>query len=69
MRSSGHRRRAWPLCLVRLRRPLRRGAAAKPDPAAPYLGMSQAEIVACAGEPHSPAIESGAEAETLTYQL
>jgi hypothetical protein len=37
------------------------------DPAAPYLGMSQAEIVACAGEPHAR-YRSGAEAETLTYR-
>lgn len=37
------------------------------DPAAPYLGMTQAEIIACAGEPHSR-FRSGAEAETLTYR-
>ena len=36
------------------------------DPAAPYLGMSQAEIVACAGEPHAR-YRSGADAETLTF--
>lgn len=36
------------------------------DPAAPYLGMSQAEIIACAGEPHSR-YESGAQKETLTF--
>ena len=36
------------------------------DPAAPYLGMTQAEIVACAGDPHSR-FRSGANAETLTY--
>ena len=42
------------------------GAAAKQDPAAPYLGMSQAEIIACAGEPHSR-FESGSNTETLTY--
>ncbi len=42
------------------------GAAAKQDPAAPYLGMSQAEIIACAGEPHSR-FESGSNKETLTY--
>ncbi len=37
------------------------------DPAAPYLGMTQAEIIACAGEPHSR-YRSGANAETLTYR-
>ena len=37
------------------------------DPAAPYLGMSQSEIVACAGEPHAR-YRSGAEAETITYR-
>jgi hypothetical protein len=42
------------------------GAQAR-DPAAPYLGMTQAEIVACAGEPHAR-FRSGAEAETLTYR-
>ena len=36
------------------------------DPAAPYLGMSKAEIIACAGEPHAR-YESGAASETLTY--
>ena len=43
------------------------GAAQARDPAAPYLGMTQAEIVACAGEPHAR-YRSGAEAETLTYR-
>ena len=37
------------------------------DPAAPYLGMTQAEIIACAGEPHAR-FRSGANAETLTYR-
>jgi hypothetical protein len=37
------------------------------NPAKPYLGMSKAEIVACAGQPHST-YKSGAQAETLTYQ-
>jgi hypothetical protein len=37
------------------------------DPAAPYLGMTEAEIIACAGEPHAR-YRSGAEAETLTYR-
>jgi hypothetical protein len=41
-------------------------AASGRDPAAPYLGMTQAEIIACAGEPHSR-FKSGADAETLTY--
>jgi hypothetical protein len=41
------------------------GAAAR-DPAAPYLGMTEAQIIACAGEPHSR-FKSGAEKETLTY--
>jgi hypothetical protein len=36
------------------------------DPAAPYLGMSQAEVVACAGDPHSR-FRSGTNAETMTY--
>jgi hypothetical protein len=36
------------------------------DPAKPYLGMSQDEIVACAGEPHSR-FKSGSDKETLTY--
>ena len=36
------------------------------DPAAPYLGMTQAEIIACAGEPHAR-LRMGANAETLTY--
>jgi hypothetical protein len=42
------------------------GSAAARDPAAPYLGMSQAEVIACAGEPHSR-YQSGAQKETLTY--
>jgi hypothetical protein len=42
-------------------------AAAARDPAAPYLGMSQAEIIACAGAPHSR-FQSGADKETLTYR-
>ncbi len=37
------------------------------DPAAPYLGMTEAEIIACAGEPHAR-FRSGANAETLTYR-
>lgn len=36
------------------------------DPATAYLGMSKAEIIACAGEPYAR-YKSGAEAETLTY--
>jgi hypothetical protein len=43
-----------------------RAAAAK-DPAAPYLGMTMAEIIACAGEPHSR-FESGPGKETLTFR-
>jgi hypothetical protein len=43
------------------------GSAVARDPAAPYLGMSQAEIIACAGEPHAR-LRSGANAETLTYR-
>ena len=42
------------------------GIAAARDPAAPYLGMTKAQILACAGEPHSR-FKSGAEKETLTY--
>ncbi len=42
-------------------------AAAKKDPAAPYLGMSVAEVIACAGEPHSR-FESGPGKETLTFR-
>jgi hypothetical protein len=41
-------------------------AAYARDPAAPYLGMTEAEIIACAGEPHAR-FKSGADAETLTY--
>ena len=41
-------------------------AVAKQDPAAPYLGMSIADIIACAGEPHSR-FESGPGKETLTF--
>ncbi|MGE3529303.1 MAG: hypothetical protein AB7G54_07725 [Methyloceanibacter sp.] len=37
------------------------------DPAAPYLGMTKDEIIACAGEPHSR-FRSGANAETLTFR-
>jgi len=40
--------------------------AAARDPAAPYLGMTEAQIIACAGEPHSR-FKSGAGKETLTY--
>ena len=36
------------------------------DPAGPYLGMTQVEIIACAGEPHSR-YPSGAQAETFVY--
>jgi hypothetical protein len=36
------------------------------DPAKAYLGMTKAEIIVCAGEPHST-YKSGAAAETLTY--
>ena len=42
-------------------------AAQARDPAAPYLGMTEAEIIACAGEPHAR-FRSGANAETLTYR-
>ena len=42
-------------------------SAAARDPAAPYLGMTEAEIIACAGEPHAR-FRSGANAETLTYR-
>ena len=40
------------------------GIAAAGDPAAPYLGMTKAQIIACAGEPHSR-FKSGAEKETM----
>jgi hypothetical protein len=43
------------------------GAVAKQDPAAPYLGMSVTDILACAGEPHSR-FESGPNRETLTFR-
>jgi hypothetical protein len=43
------------------------GAVAKQDPAAPYLGMSVTDILACAGEPHSR-FESGPNKETLTFR-
>ena len=43
------------------------GAVAKPDPAAPYLGMSVTDILACAGEPHSR-FESGPNKETLVFR-
>jgi hypothetical protein len=36
------------------------------DPAAPYLGMTEIEITACAGEPHSR-YKMGENIETLTY--
>jgi len=36
------------------------------DPAKPYLGMSEEEIIACAGEPYAR-YKSGTDAETLTY--
>jgi hypothetical protein len=42
-------------------------AGAKPDPAAPYLGMSVTDILACAGEPHSR-FESGPNRETLVFR-
>jgi hypothetical protein len=42
------------------------GIAAARDPAAPYLGMTEAQIIVCAGEPHSR-LKSGAKKETLTY--
>ena len=35
------------------------------NPAAPYLGMTKAEVIACAGQPHSR--YGGATGETLTY--
>ena len=43
------------------------GAVAKQDPAAPYLGMSVTDILACAGEPHSR-FESGPNKETLVFR-
>ena len=43
------------------------GAVAKQDPAAPYLGMSVTDILACAGEPHSR-FESGPDKETLVFR-
>ena len=39
------------------------GIAAARDPAAPYLGMTKAQIIA-SGEPHSR-FKSGAEKETM----
>jgi hypothetical protein len=42
------------------------GIAAARDPGAPYLGMTEAQIIVCAGEPHSR-LKSGAKKETLTY--
>jgi len=36
------------------------------DPAAPYLGMSETDILACAGDPHSR-YKMGESVETLTY--
>jgi hypothetical protein len=41
-------------------------AAYAADPAAPYLGMSKEEIIACAGEPYAT-LKRGAETESLTY--
>jgi hypothetical protein len=35
------------------------------DPTGPYLGMTKAEVIACAGQPHSR--YGGASGETLTY--
>jgi hypothetical protein len=35
------------------------------NPAAPYLGMTKAEVIACAGQPHSR--YGGETGETLTY--
>jgi hypothetical protein len=43
------------------------GILAKKDPAAPYLGMSVTDILACAGEPHSR-FESGPGKETLVFR-
>jgi len=43
------------------------GAVAKPDPAAPYLGMGVTDILACAGDPHSR-FESGPNKETLVFR-
>jgi len=40
------------------------GIGAAGDPSAPYLGMTKAQIIACAGEPHSR-FKSGAEKETM----
>jgi hypothetical protein len=42
------------------------GVAAARDPAAPYFGMTEAQIIACAGEPYSR-YKSDIEKETLTY--
>jgi len=42
------------------------GIAAARDPGAPYLGMTEAQTIVCAGEPHSR-LKSGAKKETLTY--
>jgi hypothetical protein len=42
------------------------GIGAARDPASPYLGMTKAQIIDCAGEPHSR-FKSGTERETLTY--
>src|SRR4029453_11664675 len=44
------------------------GIAAARDPAAPYLCMTETQILTCAGEPHSR-FKNGAEKETLTYLL
>jgi hypothetical protein len=35
------------------------------DPTGPYIGMTKAEVIACAGQPHSR--YGGAAGETLTY--
>ena len=42
-------------------------AAEARDPAAPYLGMTKDEVIACAGEPHAR-MRSGENAETLIYR-
>jgi hypothetical protein len=55
------------LALTLLADSLFAGATEAKDPAAPYLGMTVAEIIACAGEPHSR-FESGPGKETLTFR-
>jgi hypothetical protein len=42
------------------------GIAAARDPASPYFGMTKAQIIACAGEPHSR-FKSGAEKELVYH--